>query len=808
MYMARQSVKDLRKAGADNKKLLAKKLPAKTLASGRTLQKDISDSESYDESSDDSEYTDEEDDEPSPLPPSRPDGTHEATRYDIIKATWHPRNSQPSSEKIKASLRDFWEVVNTIQKRWRQDSKSVTEAEEQKKTYDLPELKQRVTGQRALLQVALKSALEYAHPDVLYHFGQMKPFLYLCYQFLANRFKMKDYDGDLSSAMYEVLSRCVGTLNNEVLEETKLIKALISMKKNANDKHKVLIQDIIDGAAAGSKKAKISPPPEVENTAEPKTLKRPALQPLGRQTTPTPAVKKLKPAESTANGERRTSMATASSKAATTGTPQLKRPGEKVMPAPAKARGTQIVNKPSTLFASLSAASKKPTTTSTLASHVRSAAKPTLVATKDKKPTPATTAKPAFSFKETMDQLLKPKAEKPVAPSKPETQLPPETPEETVKRLRKESRRHLHVAWRPDAELVEIKLLYHDPEEELGHDENFVRDAGDIGGEGRMFKQHKEMMDDEDDDDLDFESRPWTQPSDIDFTAVDIEERKRNYYPFGGGMCTPSCPEKEANIQDERTRLLVHYDDPRDIPYSPREPLETRLSSDTPVTSFGPLSDIVVSRQSKISTASTTAPFPDLEQILKNLAGANPNLQQTNIDQSLPTASTVAPVSAPPSAYQPAPDITALLNVIGQGQPPAIPFSAAQQPAVAAPSIDLNSIMASLGNNGFLQANGMSQIPPLPVGGWAGFQSGYPLPQSEGGAAYQPQMQAQPNQPMRGGGLKRQRDDNYENERGGYKKNKSDQFNKHMYKVLPCRFFQSGRCNKGDDCTYIHDMNM
>ena len=105
--------------------------------------------------------------------------------------------------------------------------------------------------------------------------------------------------------------------------------------------------------------------------------------------------------------------------------------------------------------------------------------------------------------------------------------MPNETAEQKAKRLRKEARRHLRVTFRPDASLVAIKYFSHDPEEELGHDENFTRDAGDLGGEGHMFKQHKELEEDDDDDDDETEYRPWAEPSQVDFSVVDAEERLR-----------------------------------------------------------------------------------------------------------------------------------------------------------------------------------------------------------------------------------------------------------------------------------------
>ncbi|CBY00455.1 predicted protein [Plenodomus lingam JN3] len=420
VYTARQSIKDLKKAGADSKKLRAKlamaksqskilksvKRPMESLAGSR---REVSESESSSESSeDDSDYTDDEEEEVMPIPASRPDDPHEAVRYDVIKATWFPSSSSPSSDKIKSSMREIWEVLSTIQKRWRIDSKAVTDAEDQKKVGELPVLKSRVTSQRDLLHSALKAALEFSHPDVVYHMGQIKPFLYLCYQFLANRFHSKDYDGPLSAVIFEVLSRC-GTLTSELLEETKVIKALTSMKKHANEKHKGFIQQIIDSAVSNSKKAKASPSPSAGPT-ENKGAKRPATELGNRSGSEGPVVKKAKSVEPVTNGVKKDSATVpAKTSATSSATFAQKKAGEKAATAsaPIKTRVSQIANKPSSIFASLTAAAKKPTApTGTAATKSSVQAKSTAAtAAKDRKPATTTPAKPAFSFAQTMASL-------------------------------------------------------------------------------------------------------------------------------------------------------------------------------------------------------------------------------------------------------------------------------------------------------------------------------------------------------------------------------------------------------------------
>ncbi|KAF5853220.1 hypothetical protein GGP41_001759 [Bipolaris sorokiniana] len=730
-------------------------------------------------------------------------------------ATWHPSTSSPSSEKIKISMREVWEVLNTIQKRWRADSKAVTEAEEQKKTGELPVLKSRVTSQRDLLKSALEAALQSAHPDVLYQLGQIKPFLYLCYQFLANRFHSKDYDGPLSAVIYEVLSRC-GTLTSELLEETKLIKALASMKKYANEKHKTFIQQVMDSAAANSKKAKASPPPKTES-ADGKGVKRPASDAANRSANESAMVKKPKASDAAASAPK-TASALGSKVGAAPATTTQKRPGEKTAPAPApvKTRVSQVTSKPSGIFASLNAASKKTTPASATAKGATSA-KAATPATKEKKVVATPAAKPAFSFAQTMASLQKPK-EQETAPTKSEKPLPVETEEEKAKRLRKESRRHLRVAWRPDTSLVEIKYFDHEADdEEMDHKEHhLVRDAGDLGGEGRMFKQHKELDLDDDDEDWDSEQRSWAPPSEVDFSVVHPEERQRNYAPYGGGLQQPICPEKEANMQRENATLMVYYSSNDDIPPTPKEPVEQENSTTGPVINFGPPPETVLRKCPQPPVAATVPDFSQLENIIKQLSATN----QAQAAPPAPTAPAENTYTPPPPAAAPTFDTAGLqnlLNSISNGQPPQAPPPASfpmqnpsQQPGV---SLDIAALIA---NMQAATGGALPPPPPLPTG-FPPFPFTFPPPTQQADVAawsqpmqdttsYQTQIQSPYNQ-QPNAGTKRQRDDtNGINDRNQGKRPKNRGDHK-PHKVLACKFFQKGQCNKGDNCTYIHDLN-
>lgn len=122
-------------------------------------------------SDDDSEYESSDDEleitEPSPLPASRPQEPLQAVRYDVIKALWLPHKKAAEAEQIRNALKDFWEVVRTIRDRWKSDTADLKQAEEGKKESEVPRLKSRVKAQRDMIQMALKTAIEHGHPDII-----------------------------------------------------------------------------------------------------------------------------------------------------------------------------------------------------------------------------------------------------------------------------------------------------------------------------------------------------------------------------------------------------------------------------------------------------------------------------------------------------------------------------------------------------------------------------------------------------------------------------------------------------------------
>lgn len=147
--------------------------------------------------------------------------------------------------------------------------------------------------------------------------------------------------------------------------------------------------------------------------------------------------------------------------------------------------------------------------------------------------------------------------------------MTPETPDQAAKRLRKEARRRLRVTWKPEGELVQIKVFEKDDDEDGGRDMNMIRDAADDRSEGMVLKRRaNETMEDEDDD---IPYRPWTAPTAVDLSSLPEEMRSKSYATRGGRLVL-NTEEQKLMAEREQRELMVIYTDPADIPPTPKSP--------------------------------------------------------------------------------------------------------------------------------------------------------------------------------------------------------------------------------------------
>jgi hypothetical protein len=583
----------------------------------------------------------------------------------------------------------------------------------------------------------------------------------------------------VSRLILEILTLTT-SLTDDKLKKTSLGKILPHYLKHGDGKTKFFAKKINELAATNSKTTQAKPTPEAAAG-----VKRSSAI-AGNVTTTAPAKK-------AATG---TNVPTAASKTLAS----VKKPVDGAKPSAPATKTKTVQAKPSGFFSGLQSASKKPGTSNA----DKSTAKPV------QRTTAAPPVKPAFNLAAELANLAKPKEEPKKPEPKPDTSRDNESPERKAKRVARLARGATGVRWKESQDLVEVRYFSHDPEEELDHDASQMRDVKDVGGEGRMLKQHADMMeiDDEDDSAEDENTRfvPFTTPSDIDFSTVDQEERDRMYAPYGGGKLQPDSSERAIREQYERDNLIVVYQELNDIPPNPREPVDPyNGDAGEPLKEFGaPPEKFVQRANQRNAQKASRMPMSMATNNGQNQTPPLPGNFVNALSQFMASQNVPLPTATPVPAQQAAPqiDLQAIFAQLqSQSAAPAPPPQAPQpmfnyqqqqsyqqpqppQPAASRPNEpDITAILAALQNSNTAAApqapaaTGYSFLPP-------NFPTAF-------GAVPDQFHQQQPHQQSSGNGFGEER-----------KRMVGDN---PWYKTKKCKYYQEGKCRKGDECSYLHE---
>ncbi|KAI1737578.1 hypothetical protein F4680DRAFT_207899 [Xylaria scruposa] len=536
---------------------------------------------------------------------TRPTDPEKGTEYDVVKiirnefsasqgVVTQGEKDDPWSKVIGRRVADFGKYVVDICA----EAKTLREQKTTAPKNQSSQLQAAIDSKYDLVRVALETAIEFGDEETLRNMGQHMKLMSSLTVVLSRQFVNKSYNTDLSRSILRFFADAT-LMDMNVFQKVKLSAVLEKHGDNLDDEGKQLVSQISKNAEERTAKnatdkpalpsqhkqkpldnAKEREAKHVSKTAnvaskDVRAVSKPQTPQLGSKPISEAARKETKAYSGLISARK---VASNAEKAAVKASPS-KRPRDDEVDSRATKKVAVESNAGVPGPARTAATSTGPSssTSNSLQTRPRPPGSTILNKSRAAPKLPAKKPEPPSSISSTISGLLaeiaKP-AEKPKPQERPVKV--PETPEERARRLRKESRRGRTVTWKPDDELVQIRIFEHDSTEDEGRASNMIRDARDNRLEGQMLKQMQRSMqegDDEDDDGNPTETdiRPWVAPQLFDYSVLHDDQREKNYVTRGGIREVDS--EQKKIMEDyENRELMSIYTTLSEIPESPRSP--------------------------------------------------------------------------------------------------------------------------------------------------------------------------------------------------------------------------------------------
>ncbi|KAF5569772.1 hypothetical protein FPHYL_1761 [Fusarium phyllophilum] len=434
---------------------------------------------------------------------------------------------------------------------------------------------------KEILYRALDATIEHADDAVLDNLGGHQKLVLSLVNALIMCIKASDFSGKLPKIVLEMFTHF--PMTKKIAETTNFE----TVRKRFADKGDSEVKELVSEITVKVKKLKASEPESTGyqgTSASSRAKAKPGTEPSAKrgrdEEVETRTVKKIA-VESSGNALSRklaqpkiqlqsASKTSAAKAAAASILPGKPRPVAKPAPKPEPKADVKVISD----------------------DKIKAEAKPPRNETKPPAARNGTTTAPTSSsasalsgIASLLDSINAPKAEVSIAPKETNGSETSESPEEKAKRLRKEARRKLRVSWKPETELVQIRIFQKEEAEDEGRESNMTRDAADDRSEGMVLKQRANQEEEEDDEDVPYQ--PWMGPVAIDFSRLPTDVRNKNFVTRGGNV-TFTTDEQQRIADREQRELMAIYTDPDDIPPSPKSPMLEAAGTDQQKTQYLP----------------------------------------------------------------------------------------------------------------------------------------------------------------------------------------------------------------------------